>query len=48
MRPLYKSLLTNADTANLNVLKNVLNIQDQHLTIQELSDNETDNKIFTK
>ena len=33
MRLLYKSTLTNVDTAKFNVLKNVLNVQDQHLTI---------------
>ena len=37
MRLIYKSTLTNFDTANLNVLKNVLN---QHLTIHELLDDE--------
>ena len=38
MRLIYKS--TNVDTANLNVLKNVLIVRDQHLTIHELSDDE--------
>ena len=37
LKEIYKSTLTNVDNANLNVLKNVLNIQDQHLTIHELS-----------
>ena len=40
LRLLYKSTLTNVDNANLNVLKNLLNVQDQHLTIHELSDDE--------
>ena len=30
----------NVDTANLNVPKTLLNVQDQHLTIHELSDDE--------
>ena len=38
MRLLYKTTLTNVDTANLNVLKRLSNVQD--LTIHELSDDE--------
>ena len=37
---IYKSTLTNVDNANLIVLKKLLNVQDQHLTIHELSDDE--------
>ena len=40
MKLFFKSTLTNIDTANLNVIKIALNIQDQHLTIHELSDDE--------
>ena len=40
MRLLHKSTLTNVDTANLKVFKNVFNVHDQHLTIHELSDDE--------
>ena len=42
MRLLYKSTLNNVDNANLNVFKNVLNVQDQHLTVHELLDDEID------
>ena len=33
-----KLILTDVDNANLNILKSVLNVQNQHLTIHELSD----------
>ena len=39
MRLIYESTLTNVDNANSNVLK-LLNVQDQHLTIHALSDDE--------
>ena len=37
---IYKSTLTNVDSANLNVLKKILQVQNQHLTIDELSDDD--------
>ena len=40
MRLIYKSTLTNVDNFNLNV-----HVQDQHLTIHELSDDEIESMI---